>query len=141
MHVWIHFRHYSELLWPNGLDPSKPTTTSEGQETRRVRMPGTGSVQPLRHHVAPRDSLWPPVPIYRMMRFFFLAAPGLSCSTRDLSLWCTDSLVLARGLSCFAAYVPCFAVLVPRSGLEPESPALRGGFLTPPEKSLWNDNF
>ena len=44
-----------------------------------------------------------------------------------------SSLVVAHGLSCLA---PC-GILVPRPGMEPESPALEGRFLTtgPPGKS------
>ena len=133
----IHFRHYSELLWPNGLAPSKPTTISEEQETGRVRMPGTDSVLPLSHHVAPRDSLWA-LQCPSTEWWFFLAPSGLSCSTWDLPLWCTDSLVLVHGLSCFAAY----GILVPRSGIDPKSPALRGGFLTPdPQRSPYGMTF
>ena len=47
---------------------------------------------------------------------------------------CMDSPVVARGLSCSAAY----AILVPLPGIKPESsPALQNGFLTtgPPGKS------
>ena len=71
---------------------------------------------------------------------FYLAASGFSCGMWDLLcimwgllLWCTDSLVVL-GLSGPAR---C-GVLVPGSGIEPQSPALEGGFLTagPPGKSL-----
>ena len=51
----------------------------------------------------------------------------LSCSTRDLLLWCVDSLVVAYGLiSCSAA---C-GISVPPRGIEPKSLAVQGGFLT-----------
>ena len=50
-------------------------------------------------------------------------------------LWCTGSVVVARGLSCFTAY----GILVSQPGFEPMSSALQGGFLTtgPPGESLW----
>ena len=64
---------------------------------------------------------------------FFLAGSGLSfdlrellCILRDLSLQHTNSLVMARVLSCSVA---C-GILVPQPGIEPMSPALQGGFLT-----------
>ena len=83
-----------------------------------------------------------------------MAALGLSCGTRGLrcGAWAslvavlgllsscgtqalehTGPVVAVRGLSCPAA---C-AILVPRPGIEPASPALAGGFLTtgPPGKS------
>ena len=72
--------------------------------------------------------------------YLYLAASGVSCGMWDLLcimwgllLWCTDSLVVL-GLSGPAG---C-GVLVPGSGIEPQSPALEGGFLTagPPGKSL-----
>ena len=63
--------------------------------------------------------------------FLYLAASGVSCGTwtllcvtRGLLLWLTDSLVVL-GLSGPAG---C-RVLVPGSGIEPQSPALEGGFL------------
>ena len=58
--------------------------------------------------------------------FFFLSALSLCCSEQA-------SLVVLRGLSCPTV---C-GILVPWPGVEPESPAWEGGFLTtgPPEKS------
>ena len=63
----------------------------------------------------------------------YLAASGLSCSiqdpccvTRDLSLHCADTLVVARGLSCSMA---C-GILVPQPGVKPASLALQSGLLT-----------
>ena len=53
----------------------------------------------------------------------------------DLSLWRTDTLVVARGLSGSAAR----EIPVPQPGIEPMSAALQGGFLTtgffPPGKA------
>ena len=75
-----------------------------------------------------------------------MPASGLSCGTRDLSLRCAGSsscgvrapkcvgsVVVVHGLSCPATA----GIIVPRPGIEPESPALEGGFLTtgPPGKS------
>ena len=62
--------------------------------------------------------------------FMYLSALGLSCSH-------PGSLVVAQGLSCPAA---CrILLIVPEPGIEPEFPALEGGFLTtgPPRKSLY----
>ena len=55
------------------------------------------------------------------------------CGSRALLLRCTGSVAVACGLSC----PPACEILVPRSGIEPTSPALEGGFLTtgPPAKS------
>ena len=64
-------------------------------------------------------------------------APGhmgsVVCGTWALSLRRAISVVVAHGLSCLTA---C-GILVPRTGIEPESPALEGGFFTtgPPGKS------
>ena len=75
-----------------------------------------------------------------LLVFVYLAAPGLSCSTwdlcclmRDLLLWCTGSLVVARRFSCSTAH----EILVPWPGIEPASRALQGKFLTsgPPGES------
>ena len=69
-----------------------------------------------------------------LLSFFFfhayLAALGLSCG--PWGMW--DHLLQCRFSSCPAAY----GILVPRSGIEPVSPALGGRFSTtrPPEKSL-----
>ena len=102
------------------------------------------------------------LPKYHFLKIFiylfvylFLAASGLSCGTRDLSLQhagsfvaacgllssCgeqaterTGSVVAARGISCPAT---C-GIFVRQPGIESTSPALEGGFLTtgPPGKSL-----
>ena len=56
--------------------------------------------------------------------FIYLAASGLSWSMRDLLLWCRDSLVVARGLTCSTA---C-RVLVPQPGVKPKFPTLQGRF-------------
>ena len=48
------------------------------------------------------------------------------CSKQALSLRRSSSVVLGRGLSCPMA---C-GILVPRTGIEPVSPALEGGFFT-----------
>ena len=55
------------------------------------------------------------------------------CIVQDLSLWLTDSLVAA----CWLSFSEERGILVPRPGIEPASPALRGRFLTtgPPGKS------
>ena len=72
----------------------------------------------------------------RLLKIFFIYLPSLGpCfGMQDLLLWHTSSLFVARGLSCSTA---C-AILVPRPGIEPTSPALQGGFLTtgPSGKSL-----
>ena len=53
--------------------------------------------------------------------YLFLAALGLSCGMRDLSLQYTDfSLVVAHGLSSPEAR----GILGPQAGLQPKSPAL-----------------
>ena len=82
--------------------------------------------------------------------FIYLAASGLSCSTRDPrcgmrdpSLRCADSslqlvdfsLVVVHGLS--SCPTDC-GILVPWPGIRPASPALEDGFLTTglPGKSL-----
>lgn len=61
--------------------------------------------------------------------FVYLAASGVSCGTWTLSLWCSDFLLVARGLSCSLA-----------SGIECASPTLQGGDLItgPREKSLYD---
>ena len=67
--------------------------------------------------------------------FVYLAVSGLCCGTWDLSFHLEGfSLVMVRGLSCHKAR----GTLVPRSEIEPTSPAVEGGFLTtgPPGKSL-----
>ena len=73
-------------------------------------------------------------PRFLQKLFIYLAASGLGCIMWYLSLEGTDFLVVVPGLSCSAA---C-GILVPRSGIEPMSPALQGRFLTtgPPVKSL-----
>ena len=55
-----------------------------------------------------------------------------SCGTQALE--CAGSVVVVRGLSCPAT---AYGILVPRTGIEPVSPALEGRFLTtgPPGKS------
>ena len=83
----------------------------------------------------------------------YLAVSSLGCGTQDphcvtwdLSLQCTDSLVVERGLQRAQAslagahglsYSGACGILVPRPGIKPVSPALQGGFLTtgPPGKS------
>ena len=74
----------------------------------------------------------------------YLTASGLSCSTWalhcimwDLSLQCTDSLVLTCGLSCSEA---C-GILIPWSGIKPMSPALQDGFLTTGKPGKSPDSF
>ena len=66
-----------------------------------------------------------PACIYFLL-FMYLAALGLSCSRWQLLFWHTGSLVVARGLS---SPMACW-LLVPWPGIEPERPALQGGFLT-----------
>ena len=63
----------------------------------------------------------------------FVVAHGIFRCGTWASEW-AGSVVAARGLSCPAA---C-GILVLRSGIEPASPALEGGFFTtgPPGKSL-----
>ena len=83
----------------------------------------------LHHHTAISVCLRSSSPLF----FFFhayLAALGLSCG--PWGMW--DRLLQCRFSSCPAAY----GILVPRSGIEPVSPALGGRFSTtrPPEKSL-----
>ena len=58
---------------------------------------------------------------------------GSSCGTQTLLLRHASSVVVVCGLSCPAA---C-GILVPRTGIEPASPALEGRFFTtgPPGKS------
>ena len=56
----------------------------------------------------------------------YLAVLGLSCSTRDLSLQCTVSVVVAHRLSCSES---C-GMLVPQPGVKPVSPVLQDGFIT-----------
>lgn len=51
---------------------------------------------------------------------FYLAASGLSCLVQDPSLQCKDSLVVAHGRSCSAAYG--ISLLSPE--IEPLSPAM-----------------
>ena len=93
------------------------------------------------------------------LRILSMAALGLSCGTRDLSLQCAGSSMWRAGsrvcrLSSWGVQAPecmgsvvaacgpsCRAVrgiLVPRRGIEATSPALEGGFLTTglPGKSL-----
>ena len=102
---------------------------------------------PWRSQEAPGQSVYFSFLFFFLIYFIYLAASGLSCSTRDLHCNMRDlslqhtgssspragSVVVAHGLSCHAA---C-GILVPRPGIEPESPALEGGFLTtgPPGKS------
>ena len=64
----------------------------------------------------------------------FVAVLGFLSSCDALALEDTGSVVAVCRLSCLVA---C-GILVPRPGIEPESPALEGGFLTtgPPGKSL-----
>ena len=67
-----------------------------------------------------------------LVLFPFLAVSGLSCGTQDLSLQhlsillqcAVFSLVVARRLS----YPVTCGILVPGPEIEPESPALQGGF-------------
>ena len=65
--------------------------------------------------------------------FIYLAAVGLGCGTWELSLQCTDSLVVACGLSGSSLLGLCSAahgILVPGPEIESASPALQGRFLT-----------
>ena len=64
--------------------------------------------------------------IDEMYVFTDLAVSGLRVGTRDLSLRLTDSLAVARGLS----FSEACGTFVPQPGIEPESPALQGEFLT-----------
>ena len=57
--------------------------------------------------------------VFKIFTYLFLTALGLR-----YSLWAP--LVVARGLSCPVAN----GILFPWSGIEPPSPALKGGFLT-----------
>ena len=41
--------------------------------------------------------------IFFFLIFIYLVATDLSCSMKDLSLWCTDSLAVASWLNCSAA--------------------------------------
>ena len=69
----------------------------------------------------------------------------LHCVTWDLSLWCTDSLVVVAALVVEVWVVWVFGsrcsmgygILVPRPGIKPASPASQGSFLItgPPGKS------
>ena len=61
-----------------------------------------------------------------------LVGLGLSCGMRFL-LWCKDSLVVVRGLSCSTAH----GILGPWPGIKPTSFALQSGILTtgPPGNS------
>ena len=108
--------------------------------------------------------------VFKKYLFVYLAAFGLGCIMQDLSLWCIDSLVVARGLSNCRTQAPehtdfincsvralwfwheafsCSAacgILVHQLEIEPKSPALQGRFLTtrPPRKShlfLYNWKF
>ena len=83
-----------------------------------------------------------------------VAAHGLLSSCGAQAPERAGSVVAARGLSSCGTWTPEHAgsvvavhrlscptacgILVPRPGIEPESPALEGGFLTtgPPKKSL-----
>ena len=52
---------------------------------------------------------------------------NLHCIIWDLSLWCTDALVVAMGLvvEVFGSrYSMGYGILVPRPGIEPMSPAI-----------------
>lgn len=69
----------------------------------------------------------------------YLTGSGLSCVTWDLSLQCTDSVVVAHGtwaLECAGSLAACSVqalllsgmwVFVHRPGIEPVFPALQGG--------------
>ena len=64
----------------------------------------------------------------------YLAVSGLRCVIRDLSLQRKDSLVVARRLVVAACGLSCSeaqGILVCQLGIEPASPSLQGGFLTP----------
>lgn len=60
------------------------------------------------------------------IRCFSCGTWGLHCLLPHLLLGYVDSLLVVGGLNCSA---PC-EILVPRSGIKPTSPALRGGSLT-----------
>ena len=52
---------------------------------------------------------------------------NLHCIIWDLSLWCTDALVVATGLVVEVFGSRCsmgYGILVPRPGIEPTSPAI-----------------
>lgn len=51
--------------------------------------------------------------------------PESSCIMWVFRLWCTNRLIVASGLNCSGC-----GILVPWSGMEPESPATQGKFLT-----------
>ena len=79
--------------------------------------------------------------------FIYLPCVGSQFQHAGSLLWwdpkCVGSVVAACGLSSYSAWAQCpiaFGVLIPRSGIEPMSPTLEGGFLTtsPPGKSLPN---
>ena len=67
------------------------------------------------------------------LRWVSVAAHGLLSSCGRQSPECTGSVVAAQRLSC----PETCGILVPRLGIEPASPALKGRFLTtgPPGKS------
>ena len=77
--------------------------------------------------------------LFIWLSLVLVAAHGIfRCSARAL-LPCTSfSLVWHAGLVASSCGMAC-GILVPRPGIEPESPALEGGFLTtgPPGKSLY----
>ena len=58
--------------------------------------------------------------------FTYLAISGIRCGVQALQLSCVGPLVVACGLS----RSPSYGILLPRPGIEPKSPALKGGFLT-----------
>ena len=69
--------------------------------------------------------------------FIYLPCVGSQFQHAGSLLWwdpkCVGSVVAACGLSSYSAWAQCpiaFGVLIPRSGLEPMSPTLEGGFLT-----------
>ena len=59
---------------------------------------------------------------------------GLHCSTGDLCCNIVGYFLLWRVGSVAPGHM---GILVPRSGIEPESPALEGGFLTTKEVPCW----
>ena len=61
--------------------------------------------------------------------FTYLAASDLSCGVQHLSLWHEGSRVCSQRLLHVGLVAP-WLILVSWRGIEPESPALEGGFLT-----------
>ena len=130
MHVTVDGPPYRSFFWVNNNSDRLPggelNDFKENNGTgQRWRLPGGGG------------------------RIFFniylfiqvsVAALGSRCVVWDLSLRRTDSQSCGAGSVLVAVWLSCpsaCGILVPRPGIEPDSPALQGGFLTtePPGKS------